>query len=59
MSDTKDPTSGRISLEGKDPKAISAAELKALAEAFKNAKPIIESEAAMIRAAAGIMKGTK
>lgn len=44
-------------MSNKDPKAISAAELKALAEAFKNAKPVIESEAAMIKAASAIMKG--
>lgn len=41
------------------PPAISSAELKALAAAYKNSKPEIESEAAMIKAAAGIMKGTK
>lgn len=44
-------------MSDKDPKAISAAELKALAEAFKNAKPVIESAASMARAAAAIMKG--
>lgn len=46
-------------MSDKDTKAISAADLKALAEAFKNAKAEIVSEAAMIRAAAAIMKGSR
>lgn len=44
-------------MSDKDPKAISAAELKALAEAYKNAKPVIEDAASLIRAANAIMKG--
>lgn len=39
--------------------AISAAELKELGQAYQNAKAEIESEAAMIKAAWGIMKGTR
>jgi len=38
-------------------KTISAADLKALADAMKNAKPIIESSASLALAAAGIMEG--
>lgn len=45
-------------MSDKDPKAISAADLKALAAAYKNAKPEIESEAAMKKAANAIMAST-
>lgn len=40
-------------------KTISSSELKALAQALKEAKPVITDAASLARAAAGIMKGAK
>jgi hypothetical protein len=42
-----------------DKPTISAADLKALAEAYKNAKPEIKDAASLARAGAGIMKSKK